>query len=336
MKIGNFDTASNVLVIAEIGNNHEGDFELAKRLIDAAADAGAHAVKFQSISPEKLVDPTQLTRLEQLRRFQFSVEQFAELSSHAAMSGVIFMSTPFDMDAVDYLKPLVPAFKIASGDNDNLPLLRAVARTGKPVIMSTGLADLAQVRRSKAVIEEIWEKEGISGGLALLHCVVSYPTEPQDAHLTAIHDLKALGCSVGYSDHTIGIDAAVLAVAMGARIIEKHFTIDKNHSDFRDHQLSADPQDLTELVRRVEEAQVFLGEGEKRVLDCEKGNKGVRRSIYAERDLEAGHELTPGDLICLRSTEGIPSSEFDAVVGKQLLVSVKQGRLLSMSDLKGM
>jgi len=328
MKIGHVDLNDDVFVIAEIGNNHEGDFDLAKEMIRSAAQAGVHAVKFQSIVPEKLVASSQVDRIAQLKRFQFSGDQFAELSKVAAKSGVVFMSTPFDVETVVYLDALVPAFKIASGDNDNVPLLRAVARTGKPIIMSTGLADLEQVRNSVAVIEEIWKQQGIDQDIALLHCVVSYPTAPEHAHLSAIGDLKGLGHWAGYSDHTIGVDAAVLSVALGARVIEKHFTIDKKHSEFRDHQLSADPNDMQELVERVRMAQVLIGAGDKHVQDCEKGNIGVRRSIFADRDMATGHVLTPGDLICLRSTEGIPSADFDRILDRPLLKPIKQGDIL--------
>lgn len=329
MKIGHVDLADEVIVIAEIGNNHEGDFELAKDMISSAAHAGVHAVKFQSIVPEKLVASAQAERIIQLRRFQFSPEQFFELSKVAAKSGVIFLSTPFDAQAVQYLDPLVPAFKIASGDNDNVPLLRAVAETGKPIILSTGLADMDHVRRSTSVIAETWSGMNIRQEMVLLHCVVSYPTPPEHAHLSAIADLKKLGHCVGYSDHTIGIDAAVLSVALGARVIEKHFTLDKNHSDFRDHKLSADPEDMRKLVEHVRLAQVLLGVGEKRIQDCEKGNIGVRRVIFADRDMDAGHALTPGDLICLRAAAGVPARDFDRILGKPLRLCIKQGEALT-------
>src|SRR5690348_11152313 len=156
---------------------------------------------------------------------------------------------------------------------------------------------LAEVRRSKEFIERSWHEGGLVGELAVLHCVVNYPTAPEDTHLLALRSLQTLGCTVGYSDHTLGIEAAVLAVALGARIIEKHFTLDKNQSDFRDHQLSADPAELKELVQRVKQAQVLLGSGEKRLQRSEEKVVGsVRRSIVAGRDLEAGTVLRWEDL----------------------------------------
>lgn len=334
MKIANINLDQEVCVIAEIGNNHEGDYVLAQEMIHSAAEAGVHAVKFQSITPEKLVAPSDEARITQLKKFQFSAEQFTELSQVANKAGVIFLSTPFDVEAVEYLNELVPAFKIASGDNNNVALLKAVAETGKPIIMSTGLAALEQVRQSKSVIETIWNKNGISQDVVLLHCVVSYPTPPEFAHLSAINDLKALSDVVGYSDHTIGVEAAVLSVALGARVIEKHFTIDKNHSDFRDHQLSADPEDMKNLVSGVKNAEILMGRGKKRIQDCEKGNIGVRRSIFANQDIQAGCSMVADDLICLRSIEGVSASELDTVLGKTLRNPIKKGTLLMSEMIK--
>ena len=326
MKIGSRDLSRRVFVIAEIGNNHEGDFALAEAMIHEAAAAGADAVKFQTIVPERLVSPADSARRAQLARFQFSYEKFADLAAAAKREGVVFLSTPFDVDSVAALDPLVPAFKIASGDNDFLPLLTAVARSGKPILMSGGLADLALLSASKAHIESVWRADGRAGSLAILHCVVSYPTAPEDATLCALRDLAGLGCTIGYSDHTIGIDAAVLSVALGARLIEKHFTIDKNHSDFRDHKLSADPAEMAELVRRVRLAETLIGEGGKRVLDCEtQVMQAVRRSIVAARDLRAGALLGYGDLTWVRPRNGLAPGQESSLVGRTLAVDLPRG-----------
>jgi N,N'-diacetyllegionaminate synthase len=292
MKIGDWDLEQRVLVVAEIGNNHEGDYALAEELIALAARAGAGAVKFQTIVPEKLVAAAEVERIRQLERFRLSYEQFEQLSRVARKHGVLFLSTPFDLDSARFLTPLVPAFKIASGDNNFFPLLREVARTGKPIILSTGLLGLDEVRTSKAFIEEVWRTQGLRQELALLHCVVNYPTAPGNANLRALEDLKRLGTTVGYSDHTLGIESAVLSVALGARIIEKHFTISKTYSAFRDHQLSADPVDLAQLVSRVRGAEEMLGHGCTDQRDTEREMvPRVRRSIVAARDLPAGKVL---------------------------------------------
>lgn len=326
MKIGAHDLDEKVFIVAEIGNNHEGSFARAEEMIGRAKEAGADAVKFQTIVPEKLVSAADTARIAQLRRFQLSYRQFEALAATARREGIIFLSTPFDLDSVAALDPLVPAFKIASGDNDFFPLLAAVAGTGKPILLSTGLSDLAGIRRAKQVIEERWQATGRPGSLALLHCVVSYPTTPDNASLGAIRDLASLGCTIGYSDHTIGIAAAVLSVALGARAIEKHFTLDKDQSDFHDHKLSADPADLAELVRRVREAETLIGTGGKRVLACEAAvRERVRRGIAAARDLAAGTVLADADLTWVRPRAGLAPGHEAELVGRRLAVAVPAG-----------
>jgi N,N'-diacetyllegionaminate synthase len=326
MKIGPHDLAQSVLVIAELGNNHEGIYARAEEMIGRAKAAGADAVKFQTIVPNRLVSAGETARIAQLTRFQFSYAQFEGLAATARREGIIFLSTPFDIASVAALDPLVPAFKIASGDNDFFPLIEAVALTGKPILLSTGLADRADVVVAKNFIDAVWRRSGRPGDLALLHCVVSYPTIAADASLSAIRDLATLGCIVGYSDHTIGISAAILSVALGARVIEKHFTLDKNQSDFHDHKLSADPTDLAELVQRVREAEILIGSGGKRILPCEETvRERVRRGIAAARDLAPGTVLAPADLTWVRPRAGLAPGAESRLVGKRLSVAVPHG-----------
>lgn len=333
MNIGAVDTTKHVMIIAEVGNNHEGSYTLAEELIGRAAEAGADAVKFQTIVPERLVSVQQTARIEQLKKFQFSYEQFASLKSVADNEGIEFLSTPFDIESAQFLASIVPAFKIASGDNTFFPLLEAVAATGKPIIMSAGMTELDEIRKSKEYIEDVWQREGIASELALLHCVVSYPTPPEEANLLAIRALHALGCTVGYSDHTIGVQAAVLSVALGARIIEKHFTIDKNYSAFRDHQLSADPADLRELVQRVREAELMLGQETKHVQAVEAGNVvPVRRSIVAARELSQGHIVQRGDISWVRPGSGLAPGRENEILGKPLRRAVQSGEQILSSD----
>jgi sialic acid synthase SpsE len=326
MKIGSHDLDQAVLIVAEVGNNHEGSYARAEEMIGRAKEAGADAVKFQTIVPDRLVSAGETARIAQLTRFQFSYAQFEGLAACARRAGITFLSTPFDIQSVAALDKLVPAFKIASGDNDFFPLLEAVAMTGKPILMSTGLADRVAVAAAKTFIEETWRRHGKSGELALLHCVVSYPTAAEDASLSAIRDLAALGCTIGYSDHTIGISAAILSVALGARVIEKHFTLDKNQSDFHDHKLSADPADLAELIHRIREAEILLGTGGKRVLACEEAvRERVRRGIAAAHDLAPGTVLGPADLTWVRPRAGLAPGQEDRLVGKRLNVAVSRG-----------
>lgn len=334
MRLGSIDTAAKVLIIAEIGNNHEGDAALAAEMIRLAARAGADAVKFQTIVPERLVSPELPERVRQLGRFQLSYEIYESLAAVAAREGVLFLSTPFDVESARFLDKLVPAYKIASGDNDFFPLLDVVAATGKPVILSTGLCDLAEVRAAQERLRQGWRARGVEGDLALLHCVSSYPTAPEDANLGFLRDLASLGETVGYSDHTLGVEAAVLAVALGARIIEKHFTISKTHSDFRDHQLSADPAELAELVRRTRLAETLLGDGAKRRLDCEEGVRGAaRRSAVAGRDLPAGTVLALADLDWLRPGGGLSPARSEELVGRRLRRPLARGARLTLEDL---
>lgn len=329
MKIANVDLDQEVLVVAEIGNNHEGSYTQAEEMIGLAARAGVGAVKFQTIVPDKLVSPTQTARVQQLQKFQLSYAQFEKLSQVARQEGVLFLSTPFDLESARFLEPLVPAYKIASGDNNFFPLIEVVARTGKPIILSAGLTDLTQITQTKDFITSIWQEMGAEQQLALLHCVVSYPTPAAEANLLAIRELQKLGVTVGYSDHTLGIEAAVLSVALGARIIEKHFTIDKNHSDFRDHQLSADPQEMAQLVQRVRETLTLLGDGQKQIQPCEQaiGDK-ARRSIVASRDLAQGDILTSADLTWVRPGEGLSPGREGELVGRWLNRPVQRGEMI--------
>lgn len=325
MKIGPIDTERKVLVIAEIGNNHEGSFAEAKRLVRAAAEAGADAVKFQTLRPETLVSADQKERRQQLRDFALSREQFLELSQAAAEARVLFLSTPFDLASVDFLKDLVAAFKIASGDSNFHPLLRKVADTGMPVMVSTGLSDEAEKHAIREFFFSQWKSAGRGvPGLALLHCVTEYPTPDPRAGLRYLEALKQWNdITVGYSDHTLGIEAAVLAVALGARIVEKHFTLDKTKKTFRDHALSADPADFRALVERIRRAEAFLAPVRRE--DPPAAMPAARRSAAAERDLEIGHTLQTGDIIWLRPGSGFPPGSEARLVGRVLARPVARG-----------
>jgi N-acetylneuraminate synthase/N,N'-diacetyllegionaminate synthase len=333
-RIGDVDLDREILVIAEIGNNHEGDPKLAAEMVTLAAEAGAHAVKFQSIDPPKLVSPQQKDRIAQLERFRLAPDDVLSLAALASSKGLIFLSTPFHLGAVDELDPLVPAFKVASGDNEFLPLLEKIAITGKPVLMSCGLADLSTIEASQEAIRRVWRANRLNSFLVLLHCVSSYPTPPDEANLRAISALATMADVVGYSDHTLGIEAAVAAAALGARVIEKHFTIDKNHSDFRDHKLSADPDELKLLCDRVAVVNRMLGNGEKRKMACEAPLvSAAKRSVAAARDLPQGTILSAADITWLRPGGGIPPGGECALIGLPLRRAVQAGDILRPEDL---
>ena len=336
MRIANHDTDERVLVIAEIGNNHEGDFGRAREMVHAAAEAGADAVKFQTFRTGHYVSPADPKRTAMLQGFELTWDQFAALRQEADGAGVLFLSTPFDIASARFLDGIVPAFKIASGDNTFHPLLEAVARCHKPVLLSCGLASLNQLAFARALVQRIWDEACVDPGMAALHCVTSYPVPEAEANLAAIAAIaEATGCTPGYSDHTLGIRAAVLSVAAGARIVEKHFTLDKQLSDFRDHQLSADPDELAGLVRDIRQAETLLGSGEKALARCEEPvREAVRRSIAAGRDLPQGHVLAWDDLTWVRPGGGFAPGDETSVLGRRLARALPMGSPLQPEDLE--
>lgn len=336
MLIDGFDLESRVMVIAEIGNNHEGDASLARDMIRLAAEAGADIVKFQTIVPDELVPPEQVERLAQLRRFRLSDETFAGLAETAREAGIMFVSSPFSQSAVRMLDPLVPAYKVASSDNNHLPLLQEIARTGKPVLISAGMADIETMETAVRTLRSGWQSCGIKApGVAVLHCVSAYPTPRDEANLLAIRALEGIGDAVGYSDHTLGIHTAVAAVAIGARVIEKHFTIDNDYSEFRDHKLSADPKAFAEMVLRIREVEEMRGDGRKRVMPSEEATTAAaRRSICAARDLPTGTTIAEADIHWLRQPGGLaPGKEHD-VIGAVTTRAIANGEILTMNNLR--
>jgi N,N'-diacetyllegionaminate synthase len=336
MHIGRFNLDDKVLVVAEIGNNHEGDFEVAKTMVQRAADCGVDAVKFQTFQTRFFVSNRDQVRYERLLRFELPFSAWEKLHRVAKDLGLLFFSTPLDLKSAEFLESLADCYKIASGDNNFFPLLAQIAKTGKPVIMSSGLSDLNQVKKSKYFIEDQWTRNGILQQLAVLHCVSSYPVPDEQANLAAIPYLKReLGCTIGYSDHTLGLAACTIAIALGARIIEKHFTLDKNYSDFRDHQLAADPKDMTELVAQSKRIPLMIGKSAKIVQPCEvEMVQAIRRSIAAGADLSRGHMLTWEDLIWLRPAQGLPPGEEKHLIGRRLKRDCAFGEPITLQDIE--
>lgn len=338
MKIGQSDLSRNVFIVAEVGNNHEGSYALAEELIGLAKDSGADAVKFQTFQPELYVSHRDEARFKRLKSFQLSYPQFEKLAAYAHRSGILFFSTPFDLESAEFLNKICSVFKISSGDNNFIPLIEKVAGFRKPMIISSGLADLTTIKAAKAVVERIWgdsDKQKVE--LAVLHCVAAYPVPPAEANLLNIPFLKReLGCTVGYSDHTVGSEAATLSVALGARIVEKHFTKSKTYSDFRDHQLSVDAADLKALVERIRDAETLLGVGDKRLQESEMTSVAtLRRSISAAHDMPAGTVLTWEDLVWIRPGGGLAPGSEALVVGKKLLRPLSRGDQITSHHLEG-
>jgi sialic acid synthase SpsE len=337
MKIGNFDVDRDVLVVAEIGNNHEGSVQAAMELVRRAAECGAHAVKFQTFQTRYFVSHRDPARYERLSSFELPYPAFEELHHLARTLGLLFISTPLDLESARFLEPLVDCYKIASGDNNFYPLIEQVCMTGKPIILSSGLSDLEQVLESKSFIESHWQSRAIRQQWAALHCVSMYPVPADQANLAAIPYLgEKLGCTVGYSDHTIGREACLIAVALGARIIEKHFTLDKNYSTFRDHQLSADPPEMKQLVQGIGLVRRMLGRREKVIQPGESQSvSSIRRSIVAGANLPRGHLLTRKDIIWIRPAVGLPPGKESQILGKPLRRDIPFGEPILPADVTG-
>ena len=333
-----------VFVIAEAGVNHNGDLVLARKLIAAAAAAGADAVKFQTFRAEQVAAASAPlaayqkanvtaadSQLELLRRLELPPAAHDELQAVAHDHNLVFLSTPFDEGSVDLLDSLhVPAFKVPSGEVTNWPLLQHVAGKGKPVILSTGMSDLEEV----AAAVDVLRRSGCTE-LVVLHCVSNYPANPSDVNLRAMAAIrKRCGVPVGYSDHTPGIEVALAAVALGACIIEKHFTLDRGLPG-PDHRASLEPGELRALVAGIRTVECALGTEEKRPAASELPTREVvRRSLVAARPLPAGVLLETSMFRALRPAGGIPPSDLDRVIGRHLTRALLEGEPLRWSDVE--
>ena len=329
-------------LIAEAGVNHNGDPALALRLVDAAVDAGADAVKFQTFRADSLATPAApqaeyqrrraeaTSQVEMLRALELSADALRAVFARAAERGITAFSTPFDLASAGLLVELeVPALKVGSGDLTNLPLLRAVAAAGRPLIVSTGMATLDEVDAAVAAIRAAGDPP-----LALLHCLSAYPAPPPETNLRAIRGLRArYGVEVGFSDHTTGFAAPIAAVALGASIVEKHLTLDRDLPG-PDHAASMEPAALAELAAALREAHGALGDGVKRPQPSEDDARRVaRRSLVAARDLVAGTVLTAADLDAKRPADGISPLRLDEVVGRRLASELRRDAILDPAGL---
>ncbi len=330
-------------IIAEAGVNHNGDIKLARKLIDVASRAGADAVKFQTFQAEELVTETaekaeyqkettgsKESQFEMIKKLELSDESFKELFTYSQKKGIMFLSTPFDKGSVDLLDRLgVPAFKVGSGEITNLPLLKHIAMKQKPVILSTGMSTLDEVTEAIKVLK----KEG-SGEIALLHCVSCYPASAEDTNLRAMETLRrTFKLPVGLSDHTTGIHIPVAAVALGACIIEKHFTLDRNLPG-PDHRASLEPEELKQMVSAIRDVENALGNGIKRPAPGEEEIKRVaRRSLVAKQDIPAGTIITGDVLDIKRPGTGIEPRLINLVIGKKAKKSFARGEIITHSGL---
>ncbi|MBF0118020.1 MAG: N-acetylneuraminate synthase family protein [Desulfobacterales bacterium] len=326
----NFNELKRTFIIAEIGINHEGDFNIAAELVKKASECGVDAVKFQTFTPCHYVASDQPERLERIKKYALTSDHFKAIAKLAKSNGLIFFSTPFHPLNADFLDEIQPIFKISSGDLTFLELITHVAKKGKPMIISTGLGTKEEIRTAiEAVVKarsDIIEK----GELMLMHCVSAYPTPDEEANIANIHWLADnFNLPVGYSDHTLGIKACELSVAAGAKAIEKHFTYRKENQVFHDHAISADPRDLKELVQAVRRAEIFIGRAvrergptESKMLNL------MRRSIAAAVDIPAGIPVKREWLTWLRPAWGIPPERINEIIGVPLVRNIKAGSLI--------
>jgi N,N'-diacetyllegionaminate synthase len=325
----------DVVVVAEIGVNHEGNAAAAVDMIALAANAGADAVKFQTYTPERYTSASDPGRLERVKRFALEDADHHQLAEAAAKHGIGVFSTPLTEDVVPMLDRFFPVFKIASGDVTFEPVIRAAARTGKPLILSTGAATVEEIDRAVTWIDAETENVPISERLVLMHCVSAYPAPIEEANLRAIPYLaERYEVKVGYSNHVIGHEACFAAIALGAAVVEVHFTDRKSGRDFRDHELSFEPDDLAELVRRAPLIRSSLGQKGKPPQPSEEAGRAlIRKGVVAARDLAAGRALSGDDLAYARPATEFAAAQLPTLIGRRLLSAVGKGELIARENL---
>ncbi len=320
----------HVLIIAEAGVNHNGSIETAKKMIDKAVDADVDIIKFQTFKSEKLVSKSAQqaeyqkknigsssdnSQLNMLKKLELSHTDHQELIEYCNQKGIRFFSTAFDLESVDYLHSLnIGLWKIPSGEITNYPYLKKIAQFGEPVILSTGMCEMQDIEAALKVLTD----NGLSKDkISILHCNTEYPTPFKDVNLLAMNELKKrFGVRVGYSDHTKGIEVPIAAVALGAEIIEKHFTLDRN-MEGPDHKASLEPDELKAMVSAIRNIELALGDGHKTISESERKNIAVaRKSIVAAKDIKAGEIFTENNLAVKRPGNGISPMDWENVIGK--------------------
>ncbi|MGH1456358.1 MAG: N-acetylneuraminate synthase family protein [Alphaproteobacteria bacterium] len=336
MKIFNKDADKDLIVIAEIGVNHQGDVNYAKELIRLAATTGADAVKFQSYTTERYASKENMERFERVKRFQLSEADHIELIKVANEADIIFFSTPVTEDWIPFLNQHTPAFKIASGDITFEPVIRAAATTGKPLIISTGTATIDEIDQAVDWVKDEIGVEKTKENLALMHCICFYPAPIEQANVLSVPFLaERYGLPVGYSNHVIESEACLAAVALGANIIEIHFTDKKTDRDFHDHALSFEPQELKAFIESAGRIKSALGQYTKTVQPCEVDLIPlVRKGVVAVRDLPEGHVITDTDLVYARPATSFTSAERSSLVGRKLKASVAEGHTFKRENVQ--
>lgn len=339
MKIDNFDLDKRVFIIAEAGINHEGNFENALRLIDDAAYTGVDCIKFQSYYTDKFISRDNKTRYDQRKKYELSLQQTARLSEYAREKGLLFLSTALDTRSADEIEDYVVAFKVSSLDTCNYKLLENLLEKQKPLIISTGMHSDKDI---KDVIDFITRRKGegyLQSSIVFLHCVSAYPVkDPSYLNMLSIPYLKSrYKINVGYSDHSLGTLACFTAVSLGARVIEKHFTIDKNMTGVRDHALSADKNEMKSMVEGIRYIEKALGKPGKLIAEAERESlKSMRRVFVLNEGLKKGSVVEGRCLEAVISTndKGIPCNEYFKIVGRKLKKDKSPFDLLLREDIE--
>lgn len=330
-------------IIAEAGVNHNGDIDIAKQLIDAAYDAGADAVKFQTFKADNLVTKNAPkanyqkettgsgSQFGMLKNLELSLGNHVLLKNYCEYKGIMFISTPFDFESVDLLEKVdVPIYKLSSGDLTNIPLLQYAAKCNKPMIISTGMGNLGEVEMAVEAVKACENDK-----IILLHCTSNYPTAYEDVNLNAMITMKnAFKLTVGYSDHTLGIEIPIAAVAMGAKVIEKHFTLDKN-MEGPDHRASLNPQELKIMVKSIRNIEKAFGDGIKRCSVNEENTKMVtRKSIVAARDIKDGESISYNNIAFKRPENGLSPAYVKNIIGKKAIYPIKKDEIITFQNIK--
>jgi N,N'-diacetyllegionaminate synthase len=320
-------------IIAEVGNNHEGRFEIAKKLILKASQAGVDAIKFQTFNTEDYVNGKNKKRYNQLKKFQFSREQFYQLSKIAKYKNLKFISTPFDIKSAEFLNTIVDLFKISSGDLTYFDLIKKVISFNKNTIISTGCSTTKEIKNT---FEFIKKNKFSMNKLSFLHCVSMYPAPISNVNLSTINYLKRkFNIKIGYSDHTIGYAIPILSVFYGAKIVEKHFTLDNNFSKFRDHKLSLNPEDMKNMVNILKNLNTIQGKKTKILSKDERVNIfHLRRSFYLRNNIDKGEILKQRDLKFVRPFDGNGITNIDAIINKKTKKKIKKNTLIKKNHLK--
>lgn len=331
-----------VLIIAEAGVNHNGDIDMAKKLVDVAAEAGADLVKFQTFNADRLVtesaskaDYQKLSgdgndsQHAMLRNLELTEAMHHELIAHCALRGIGFFSTGFDIESIDMLVSFgQELFKIPSGEITNLPYLRHIGKLGKEVILSTGMSSMDEIESAINALEESGTPRA---RITVLHCTTAYPAPMPDINLHAMQSIRTkFGVNVGYSDHTLGIEISLAAVALGATVIEKHFTLDRTLPG-PDHKASLEPRELKSMVDGIRNIEVALGDGVKRIMPSEVSNLGViRKSIVASREIKKDELFSTHNLATKRAGKGISPMQWEDVLGKTAIRDFQENELIEL------